>query len=318
MTTSGNSRFSVSRRRALALGAAAAVSTLLPRAVLAQSAASQLVATRPIPGSGEPLPVIGLGTAIIFDIGADSGVRAERAEVIRSLVEGGGSLIDTAPSYGRAETVLGDLLTDTGLRPKIFLATKVAVGDRAAQLAEMQASLKKLRVDKIDLLQLHNVRDPKQDLAVLREWKDKGLCRYIGITSSFDRDYPAVEAVLKREKPDFFQIDYSLSDRNADERLIPAAQDVGAAVLTNLPFGRGKLFSAVRGQAMPDWAAEIDATSWAQIFLKFLLGNPAVTAVIPGTDKRDYMLDNLGAGRGRMPDTAMRKRMIEWYESTKG
>jgi aryl-alcohol dehydrogenase-like predicted oxidoreductase len=308
----------VSRRRALALGAAAAASTLLPRALLAQSATSELVATRPIPSTGEPLPVIGLGTAIIFDIGEATGVRAERAEVIRTLVEGGGSLIDTAPSYGRAESVLGDLLTETKLRPKIFLATKVAVGDRDAQLEEMRASLKKLQVEKVDLLQLHNVRDPKQDLAVLREWKDKGLCRYIGITSSFDRDYPAVEAVLTREKPDFFQIDYSLANRNAEERLLPAAQEVGAAVLTNLPFGRGALFNAVHGQTLPDWAAEIDAASWAQIFLKFLLGNPAVTAVIPGTDKRDYMLDNLGAGRGRLPDAAMRRRMIDWYESAKG
>jgi aryl-alcohol dehydrogenase-like predicted oxidoreductase len=211
--------------------------------------------------------------------------------------------------------VLGDLLTETALRPKIFLATKVRVADRAGTLDEMQASLRKLRTDKVDLMQLHNLRDPRQDLAALRAWKEQGLCRYIGITSSFDRDYPAVEEVLKREKPDFFQIDYSLADRNADERLIPAAADVGAAVLTNLPFGRGKLFQAVRGKPVPAWAREFDADTWGQFFLKFLLGHPAVTAVIPGTDKPEYMLDNLGAGRGRMPDATMRRRMVEWYES---
>ena len=320
MTHFDLSKFNVplSRRRALALGAVAAASTLLPRMLSAQAPTSQLVATRPIPRTGEALPIIGLGTAIIFDIGEATGPRTERAEVIRTMVEGGGSLIDTAPSYGRAETVIGDLLAESGLRPKIFLATKVAVGDRDGQREEMQASLRKLRVDKVDLMQLHNVRDPLQDIAVLREFKEQGLTRYIGITSSFDRDYPAVEQVLKREKPDFFQIDYSLSNRNAEQRLLPAAMDVGAAVLTNLPFGRGKLFDAVRGQRLPDWAADIDATSWAQIFLKFLLGHPAVTAVIPGTDKRDYMLDNLGAGRGRMPDAQMRQRMVAWYESAKG
>jgi aryl-alcohol dehydrogenase-like predicted oxidoreductase len=314
----------LSRRRALALGAAVAASALLPRGLSAQESeqtaqqAAEPIETRPIPATGERLPIVGVGTAIIFDIADATVARRERAEVIRTLVEGGGSLIDTAPSYGTAEAVVGDLVAETGLRSKLFLATKVRVTGRAGTLDEMQASLRKLKVDKVDLMQLHNVRDPNQDLAVLREWKAQGLTRYIGITSSFDRDYPAVEQVLKREKPDFFQIDYSLSDRNADERLIPAAADVGAAVLINLPFGRGKLFDAVRGKTLPDWAADFDATTWAQFFLKFLLGHPAVTAVIPGTDKPNYMLDNLGAGRGRMPDAAQRRRMIEWYESAKG
>ncbi|MGE5540653.1 MAG: aldo/keto reductase [Gemmatimonas sp.] len=306
-------RFPITRRRVLAAAASATALTMLPRGVRAQP--TPPIATRPIPRTGEPLPVVGLGTAIIFDIGNDPGPRRERADVIRTMVAGGGSLIDTAPSYGRAETVLGDLMTETGLRPKIFLATKVRVADRAGTLAEMSASLRKLRADKVDLMQLHNVRDANHDLAVLREWKAQGHCRYIGITSSFDRDYAAVEAVLKREKPDFFQIDYSLADRNAEERLIPAAADVGAAVLTNLPFGRGKLFQAVRGKSLPQWASEFDAASWGQFFLKFLLGNSAITAVIPGTDKPEYMVDNLGAGRGRYPDAAMRRRMVEWYES---
>jgi aryl-alcohol dehydrogenase-like predicted oxidoreductase len=310
-----NLRLPLSRRAALALGASIGATALAPRLGIAQGAGVTPIATRPIPHTGEPLPVIGCGTAIIFDIGADPGPRRERAEVIRTLVAGGGKLIDTAPSYGQAESVLGDLLAETGLRKQIFLATKVRVASRDATMAEMQASLKKLRTETLDLMQLHNVANANQDLALLREWKAQGLCRYIGITSSFDRDYAAVEAVLRREKPDFFQIDYSLNDRNAEERLIPAAADVGAAVLTNLPFGRGKLFQAVRGKTMPEWAAEFDAASWGQFFLKFLLGHPAVTAVIPGTDKPEYMVDNLGAGRGRMPDAAMRKRMVDWYEA---
>ena len=307
-------RLPLSRRAALALGAGISAAALLPRIGFAQGAGGPIM-TRPIPSTGEPLPVVGIGTAIIFDIGADPGPRRERAEVIRALVAGGGKLIDTAPSYGNAESVLGDLLTETGLRGKTFLATKVRVAGRDASIAEMRESLMKLRTDKLDLMQLHNVRDPNQDIGLLREWKAQGICRYIGITSSFDRDYAAVEAVLKREKPDFFQIDDSLSDRNAEERLIPAAADVGAAVLTNLPFGRGKLFQAVRGKTLPDWAREFDAASWGQFFLKWLLGNPAVTAVIPGTDKPEYMLDNLGAGRGRLPDAAMRRRIVQWYES---
>jgi aryl-alcohol dehydrogenase-like predicted oxidoreductase len=312
-------RVPLTRRMALALGAGAGAAALMPRAAVAQgparSAAAAPIMTRPIPSTGEALPVVGIGTAIIFDIGADPGPRRERAEVIRALVAGGGKLIDTAPSYGNAESVLGSLMAETGLREKIFLATKVRVAGRDATIAEMQASLRKLRTPKLDLMQLHNVRDPRQDIGLLREWKAQGICRYIGITSSFDRDYEAVEAVLRREKPDFFQIDYSLSDRNAEERLIPAAADIGAAVLTNLPFGRNKLFQAVRGKAVPDWAREFDATSWAQVFLKWLLGNPSVTAVIPGTDKPEYMVDNLGAGRGPLPDAAMRRRLVEWYEA---
>lgn len=307
-------RFPLSRRAALALGAGVGAAALAPGLAAAQNPNAPIM-TRPIPSTGEALPVVGIGTAIIFDIGSDPGPRRERAEVIRALVAGGGKLIDTAPSYGQAESVLGDLMAETGLREKIFLATKVRVAGRDASVAEMQASLRKLRTRKLDLMQLHNVREAKQDLGLLREWKAQGVCRYIGITSSFDRDYAAVEAVLKREKPDFFQIDYSLSDRNAEERLIPAAADFGAAVLTNLPFGRSKLFQAVRGKTLPEWAREFDAASWAQLFLKWLLGNPAVTAVIPGTDKPEYMVDNLGAGRGRVPDAAMRRRIVEWYES---
>jgi aryl-alcohol dehydrogenase-like predicted oxidoreductase len=302
-----------SRRQALAIAAGAGAASLIPG--LAAHAANGPLLSRPIPKTGEMLPVIGIGTAIIFDIAGEPEKIAERTGVVRTLVDGGGRLIDTAPSYGAAEEVLGGILSATGLRDRVFLATKVRVTDRDDSIAEMKRSLALLKTQKLDLMQLHNVRRPDQDLALLREWKAQGICRYIGITSSFRRDYEAVEAVLRREKPDFFQINYSLADRDAEKRLIPAAHDVGAAVLTNLPFGRGRLFRATRGRKLPAWAAEFDAGSWAQLFLKFLLGNPAVTAVIPGTDKPQYMADNLNAGRGRLPDAAQRKRIVELYES---
>lgn len=302
----------ITRRTAISLAAATSAATLLPSLpAWAQTAPI----SRKIPSSGELLPVIGIGTAIIFDFDNDKAKLDERAEVIKTLVAGGGKLIDTAPSYGKAEDRLGDLFAITGLRDKIFLATKVRVAGREDTIAEMKRSFEKMRVSKVELMQLHNVRNPNQDLALLREWKSQGLCKYIGLTSSFDRDYAAVEATLKREKPDFFQIDYSMVDRNSEERLIPAAADAGCAILTNLPFGRGKFFQKTAGKPLPDWAVkEIGVTSWAQYGLKWLLGNPAINAVIPGTDKPQYMVDNLKAGIGNMPDAAMRKRMAEHFE----
>lgn len=306
--THGFSHFT--RRHALSLGAGAALVGFLPESVLAQGA----LLARKIPSSGEMLPSIGIGTAIIFDFENDNAKFDERAEVLKTLVAGGGKLIDTAPSYGKAENRLGELFAATSLRDKVFLATKVRVADRAASEAEMKASFEKLKTKSVELMQLHNVRDPNQSLDLYREWKTQGLCKYVGVTSSFDRDYAAVEACVRREKPDFFQIDYSMVDRNSEERLIPAAADAGCAILTNLPFGRGRFFKAVAGKPLPDYAKEIDVTSWAQFALKWLLGNPAITAVIPGTDKPQYMVDNLKAGMGRLPDAAMRKKMVETVE----
>lgn len=270
---------------------------------------------RPIPRSGGRLPVVGLGTAIVFDIGADAAARAERRAVIQTMIDGGARLIDTAPSYGTAEVVVGDLLAAMGAREKIFLATKVRVGSREDNIAEMQRSLKRLRTDKVDLMQLHNVSDPKTDLRALREWREKGYTRYIGITHSQPGTQDRLAEVIRREKPEFVQINYSLAERGAEERLLPLARDTGTAVLINLPFGRGRLFSAVRGKSLPEWAGEFDAGSWGQFFLKYLLANEAVTCVIPGTDKPEYMVDNLNAGRGRLPDAAMRRKMVDFWES---
>ena len=271
---------------------------------------------RKIPVSGELLPSVGIGTAIIFDFENDKAKLDERAAVLNTLVAGGGKLVDTAPSYGKAEETLGQLFALTGLRPKLFVATKVRVNNAEATTAEMKGSFQRMKVDKVDLMQLHNVNSPTQSLAQFRDWKKQGICRYFGITSSFDRDYAAVEACLTKEKPEFFQIDYSLVDRNSEERLIPAAAAAGAAILTNLPFGRGKFFQKVSGKPLPEWATkEIGVTSWAQFALKWLLGNPSITAVIPGTDRPQYMTDNLKAGHGPLPDAAMRKKMVETFEA---
>ena len=298
----------ISRRDMIATGAAALAAA---GPALAQAPAAGALRTKPIPVSKEPLPVVGIGTAVIFDYENDPVKQAERAEVLKVLTAGGGSLIDTAPAYGKAEDRLGELMASTGLRSKIFLATKVAArSDRAGQIAQMEQSKVRLKSPTFDLMQAWNVTDANYDLALLREWKAQKICRYTGITSSFDAAYEALEQVIRREKPDFFQINYSLADRDAEARLLPAAMDSGAAVLTNGPFGRNSMFAKVAGKPLPDFAKEFDAATWPQYLLKFLLSHPAVTAVIPGTDKPQYMTDNLAAGRGRLPDAALRQRMI--------
>ena len=303
-----------SRRRVLAAGAGFAVSAWLPALGQERPGTSGLIA-RPIPHSGENLSVIGLGTSQVFEVADDPARRKACAEVLKTLVAGGGKLVDTAPSYGTAESVVGDLVAATGLTGRVFLATKLEDYDANTAAAQLHASLQRLRTNRVDLMQLHNVGDPHQDLAILREWKAQGLCRYFGITTSFGGDFDAVEAVLRRQKPDFLQVNYSLADRAAEKRVIPAAAEVGAAVLTDLPFARNRLFQAVRGQKLPEWASDFDATSWAQFLLKYLLGNEAVTAVIPGTSNPEHMADNLGAGRGRLPDAAQRQKMVAFFEA---
>jgi aryl-alcohol dehydrogenase-like predicted oxidoreductase len=276
---------------------------LLAPGVFAETAAPGLI-TRPIPSTGERLPTVGLGTASVFSRD-DEATRRAASEVVRTLVEAGGRLIDTASSYGDAEQVLGSVVAARALRDKIFLATKLEQPDAA----ELKQSLTRLRMAKVDLLQLHNVRDPRQSLAQFRSWKAEGLCRYVGITSTYHSAFAAVEGVLQHEKPDFVQIDYSLDNRTAEQRILPLAAEVRAAVLTALPFGRGRLFRAVSGRPIPDWAAGF-AGSWAQFFLKFLLADERVTAVIPGTSNPAHMAENLGAMRGSLPDPDQRTRMV--------
>jgi aryl-alcohol dehydrogenase-like predicted oxidoreductase len=303
-----------SRRDILALGGAIAAA-----AALRAAATAGPVMTRPIPRTGERLPVVGLGTAIVFDIGEDAARRAERSLVIAALTDNGGRLIDTAPSYGTAESVVGDLVAALGTRERVFLATKARVAQREATVAEMQASLRRLRSNRLDLMQIHNLgTDPAasaDQLALLREWKQQGVLRYVGATHSQAVANERLIALMEREKPDFVQVNYSMAERSVERRLLSVAAETGTAILVNLPFARGKLFAAVRGKPLPEWAAEFEAASWAQFFLKYVLAHAAVTCVIPGTDKPEYMLDNLNAGRGGLPDAVMRKRMTDFLDS---
>jgi aryl-alcohol dehydrogenase-like predicted oxidoreductase len=307
------------RRQILALAAGLAAGSMLGGAH-AQTARPLLA--RRIPRSGELLPVIGLGTAIIFDIGDNAASRAERTEVLRAFFAGGARLIDTAPSYGTAETVVGDLLAAIKAREKTFLATKVRANSSEAFTAQMRESQRRLRSEKIDLMQMHNVGFLDRgmvasQLALLREWKAAGAFRYIGVTHSQDQERAneRLIEIMRQEKLDFIQVNYSMAERSVEEKLLAAAADTGTAVICNLPFGRGRLFRAVRGRQVPEWAKAFDAASWGQFFLKYLLASEAVNAVIPGTDKPEYMLDNLDAGRGRLPDAAMRRRMAAYIDT---
>jgi aryl-alcohol dehydrogenase-like predicted oxidoreductase len=301
-----------SSRRQLLRGAAGIAAGSLLGAAPAFGQSDSPIATRAIPHSGERIPVIGLGTANDFMARQEGEGRAKLKKVVDDLLAQGCKLIDTASSYGSAESVLGDLLSDQD-RSKVFLATKIENGSKNAGLIEFRRSLERLRYKQVDLLQLHNVQDRRQDLAPFRDWKAQGLCRYVGITTTYKNDYDAAEAVLRREKPDFFQVDYSLANREAEKRLLPAARDTGAAVLTALPFGRSSVFAAVRGKSVPEWARDFDATTWPQFFLKFLLGHEVVTAVIPGTTNPAHLADNISAGRGRFPDARQRKAMVEFF-----
>ncbi|HEX4272326.1 MAG TPA: aldo/keto reductase [Rhizomicrobium sp.] len=304
----------LSRRDAAVLFAGAALSPGLADAAMAQ--AEKPLLARPIPhGNGETLPAVGVGTSGVFEVGASAQERTGPAAVVQALVDHGGTIIDTAPSYGEAEVVIGDIVASSGLRPKIFIATKLEDYRPGGELAEAQDCLKRLRTSKLDLLQLHNVRNPNQDMGGLNALKARGLCRYTGVTTTFEGEYGAAEAIVRRAKPDFLEIDYAIDNREAEQRLLPAARDAGTGVFVALPFGRGRLFRTALGRKLPDWAAEFDCASWAQFFLKFTLSHPEITAVIPGTDKPAHMIDNLGAARGRQPDAAMRQRMIKYVES---
>ena len=293
--------------------------TVLPAAVLATAgtkaslpARAQLtspVIMRAIPATGEPLPPVGLGTAEVFDV-ADTSTLQKAGAVVRALIGNGGKLIDTASTYGDAERILGDVIGPAALRGNLFIATKL----ESADVEELKRSLNRLQTAKLDLLQLHNVRNPQQSLGAFRDWKAQGVCRYVGITSTSHGAFAAVEAILRREKPDFVQIDYSIDDREAERRILPLAAEVKAGVLTAVPFGRGRLFRAVRDRPLPDWAKSF-AGSWAQFFLKYLLGDQRVTAVIPGTADAAHMTDNLGAMRGALPDPDQRRQMVQFVES---
>ncbi|CUR71180.1 2,5-diketo-D-gluconic acid reductase B [Achromobacter xylosoxidans] len=291
---------------------AAACASLLAQPWAARALTTrQPMLARPIWSTGEMLPVVGLGTADTFNVSpSDAAAMAPLAQVVDALLDGRGSLIDTAPSYGLAETVTGALLArEPDRRPQVFLATKISVQGHDAARRQIEQSRRALRTDKLDLIQVHNLIDTRNQLALLRDLKRQGLTRYIGITHYTDHAHDELTELVEREKPDFLQINLSVGARNAEKRLLPACQTNGVAVLINRPFQDGALFRQVKGRPLPELAAEIGCTSWAQLFLKFIIGHPAVTAVIPATSKPANMADNARAGFGPQPDAALRERI---------
>lgn len=268
------------------------------------------MAQRVIPATGEPLPVVGCGTWRTFDVGNDRAGRAQLADVLRILFEAGGSVIDSSPMYGSSEAVAGALLTQLNAHNQAFVATKVWTEGREAGIAQMEESLRRFQEPRIDLMQVHNLLDWRTQLATLRDWKARGRIRYIGITHYTSSAFDEVAAVMRSDKPDFVQINYAADDRAAEARILPLAAELGIGVVINQPFGGGGLLARVGKSPLPAWAAEIGCTSWAQILLKFVLAQPAVTVVIPGTGRPQYMADNVRAGSGPLPDKAMCARIV--------
>ncbi len=267
------------------------------------------IVSRPIPSTGQGLPAIGLGTWRTFDVGTSGSARAPLRDVLGRFAALGGRVVDTSPMYGEAETVVGDLSAELGLLGALFLATKVWTTGRQAGIAQMERSLRRLRVERLDLMQVHNLVDWRTHLATLRAWKQEGRIRYLGITHYTAGAHDDLEQILRQERVDFVQVNYSLAEPEAERRLLPLARDRGVAVLVNRPFAEGALFRQVRGRPLPPWAAELGCESWGQFFLKWILAHPAVTCVIPATSKPEHLTDNMRAGTGPLPDAATRTRM---------
>lgn len=266
---------------------------------------------RPIPATGERLPVIGLGTSDVFDVGKSAAEREPLEEVLRIQLQAGGSLLDTSPMYGNSEEVAGDLIAKLQFHPKMFLATKVWTRGREAGMQQIENSMRLLKSTRLDLIQVHNLLDLDVHLKTLRALKEQQRIRYVGITHYTVASQTDLAAVIEREPLDFVQLNYSIVTRNAEQRLLPLAAEKKVATLINRPFEDGALFGRVRGKPLPPWAAEIDCTSWAQFFLKFIVSHPAVTCVIPATAKPHHMSDNVKGGLGRLPDAKMREQMAK-------
>lgn len=303
----------LTRRSSLAGLSAGLGFAALGRKALAQSAA--LLLRKPIPSSGEMIPIIGLGSARRYEEARTEADIAPLRDTFARFHALGGTVLDTAPSYGNAEAVMGGLVADLSIRAGLFIATKVGASSKEEGRAQIEQSFRNLKVEKIDLIAVHNLRDVPNQLATLREMKAEGRIRYLGATTSFDRQYEAFEAMMRREALDSIQIDYALDNRASAERIIPLARDRGMAVFINLPFGRGRLFNATQGKALPDFAAEIDCTTWAQFFLKYIVSHEAVTCAVPGMAQARYVDDNLKAAQGRMPDAALRRRMEQFIDA---
>jgi len=269
---------------------------------------------RPIPASGEFLPVVGLGTYQSFDAGNNAPERESLTEVLQLFAQRGGKLVDSSPMYGRSESVVGDLAAQLNITERLFMATKVWTDGREAGIRQMEESLRRMRVTRMDLMQIHNLLDWKMHLGTLKQWKAQGRVRYIGITHYHAGAYPELQRLMKTKDFDFVQFNYSIVEREAETELLPLAQKLGLAVIVNRPFAQASLFSRVRGKDVPAWAEAFDCRSWAQFFLKYILGNAAVTCIIPATSKPNHMLDNMMAGVGKMPDDATRRKMAAFMD----
>lgn len=274
------------------------------------------VLKRTIHSTGEQLPAIGVGTWQTFDVSDDAADRDPLREVLKTLISKGGTVVDSSPMYGRSEQVVGDLSSELDLNDKLFIATKVWTTGRDNGIRQMNDSLRLMKRQKIELMQIHNLTDWETHIKTLRSWKEEGKIKYIGLTHYTDSAHDRLISILSREKVDFVQMNYNLMDRHAEEKLLPFARERNVAVLVNQPFESGSLFRKVRGKQLPAWAKDFDCNSWAQFFLKFILSHPAVTCAIPGTDKPHHMLDNMGAAYGRLPDEKQRREMVRLMEES--
>jgi diketogulonate reductase-like aldo/keto reductase len=304
----------MSRREAARLVAQSAAGLLLARKGFSAEVSTidkQPLLERALPSTGEKLPVIGLGSWQVFDVGPGEAERRPLEDVMARFVGLGGRVVDSSPMYGRSEQVIGEIAAKLRLHSSLFLATKVWTTGKEEGIASMERSLARLQTKKLDLIQVHNLVDARTHLATLRAWKEEGRLRYLGITHYNSIAYPEVIRLLRAEKVDFLQINYSLGEREAEGEILPLAQDRGVAVLINRPFGGGDLFSRVRQKPLPEWAAEFDCHSWAQFLLKWIVAHPAVTCAIPATGNVRHLEDNLQAGLGRLPDQKQRRRMVE-------
>jgi aryl-alcohol dehydrogenase-like predicted oxidoreductase len=311
----------ITRRNYLKLSLAAGASMALPSSLLWAASTRGALITRPIPSSGEQVPVVGLGSSATFAAVARSEDVSALRDVMSAMLENGGTIFDTAPAYGASEQVSGDIARELGVTDKVFWATKVNVAPRgggsadpAAARAQLENSFKLLRTDVIDLVQVHNMGDVPVQLGLLKELKEAGRVRYIGVTTTIPDQYDALVQLMRRERLDFIGIDYAIDNRTVEQTILPVAAERGTGVLVYAPFGRTRLWERVRGKAVPEWASEFDATSWGQFFLKFVIAHQAVTAATPATSRPHNMIDNMGGAYGRLPDAAMLKRMVAHVE----
>jgi diketogulonate reductase-like aldo/keto reductase len=302
---------SLSRRALLKLGATLVVGFTAHGLSYAQNRSQRM---RAIPSSGEQLPAMGLGTYRTFDVGTSARDHAAIKEVLRDFVALGGRVVDSSPMYGRAEAAVGDLAAELGVQDKLFYATKVWTSGREDGIQQMQQSMRRMRTERIDLMQVHNLVDWQTHLKTLHTWKEQGRVRYIGITHYTHGAFEQMENIMRREHLDFVQFPYNIMYRHAEQRLLPLAAERGIAVLVNEPFEQGSLFSQVGDKPLPAWAAEFDCNSWAQFFLKYILAHPAVTCAIPATAKPKHLFDNMQAGLGRLPNEAQRAQMVKYMQ----